>query len=35
MWGAQAFPTDERLGDRRALVQTARDRSLPRKGQVY
>lgn len=33
--GVQAFLTDERLRDQQALVQTVRDRSLPRKGQVY
>lgn len=41
--GTQPFLTDERLGkaggrlggDQRALVQTERDKSLPRKGQVY
>lgn len=33
--GAQAFLTDERLRDHRALMQTVRDRSLPGKGQVY
>lgn len=33
--GVRALLTDERLRDDQALMQTVKDRSLPRKGQVY
>lgn len=33
--GARELLTDERLRDHQALMQTEKDRSLPRKGQVY